>query len=390
MGEDVTMYKRKMKELEDNLLYKLTSTKGSLVDDVSLIEMLATTKEMAMEVSEKLVIAADTETKINTAREEFRPVAIRGSIVYFLIVEMSMVNIMYQTSLNQFLGLFDESMAKSVKSPITSKRINNIIEYLTYLVFRYTCRGLFEHHKLLFTLLMALKIDIRKGVIRPSEFQTFIKGGAALDLKSVQAKPCKWILDVTWLNLVQLQKLPEFRDILNQITRNEKQWKAWFDTEAPEEELIPDGYHASLQTFRRLLLIRSWCPDRIMPQARKYIASSLDKKYADAVILNLEEMHAGSTNRVPMVCLLSQGSDPTEQISSFAKKKNLDCRAISMGQGQEVHARRLINTLMQIGGWALLQNCHLGLDFMDELLEIVQTSENVHENFRCWITAEEH
>merc|ERR1711881_160259 len=36
--EDVTMYKRKMKELEDNLLYKLTSTKGSLVDDVSLIE----------------------------------------------------------------------------------------------------------------------------------------------------------------------------------------------------------------------------------------------------------------------------------------------------------------------------------------------------------------
>nr|XP_014353972.1 PREDICTED: dynein heavy chain 8, axonemal-like [Latimeria chalumnae] len=61
-----------------------------------------------------------------------------------------------------------------------------------------------------------------------------------------------------------------------------------------------------------------------------------------------------------------------------------------MGQGQEVHARRLIQMSMQQGGWVLLQNCHLGLGFMDELLETITTTESIQESFRVWITTEGH
>ena len=69
---------------------------------------------------------------------------------------------------------------RSEKSPIPAKRIQNIIEFLTYEVFKYSCRGLYENHKFLFTLLLALKIDIQGGKVKVQEFQTLIKGNEML------------------------------------------------------------------------------------------------------------------------------------------------------------------------------------------------------------------
>ncbi|KAF2975518.1 hypothetical protein EK904_012304, partial [Melospiza melodia maxima] len=388
--EQVTSNKRKMQELEDNLLCRLTSTEGSLVEDESLIEVLRITKSTAEEVSEKLNTAMETEVKINTAREEYRPVAGRGSILYFLIVEMSLVNVMYQTSLGQFLGIFDLSVERSRKSQIPAKRVVYIIEHLTYEVFKYTVRGLYENHRFLFTLLLALKIDLQAKKISQTEFETLIKGGASLDMNSVEAKPKKWILDTTWLNLVQLSSLYPFDQLLVQIVKNEKSWKAWFDEEAPEKSVIPDGYDSLLDQFHKLLLVRSWCPDHTVAQARHYIAESLGEKYAEGFILEMEEMWRESGCRTPLTCLLSVGSDPTENIERLAKSKNIPCCAISMGQGQEVHARHLLNQCMQDGGWLLLQNCHLGLEFLNELMDTITTKESVNEDFRTWITTEAH
>lgn len=56
-------------------------------------------------------------------------------------------------------------------------------------------------------------------------------------------------------------------------------------------------------------------------QARRYISESLGQQYAEGSVLDLDAMLAESNNRTPMVCLLSMGSDPPENIERLAKNK---------------------------------------------------------------------
>ncbi len=215
--ESVMENKRSMKNLEDSLLSKLSTSQGSLVDDEDLIRVLRETKVTSEEVKEKIKVSEETEKKITIARNEFRPIASRGSVLYFLVVEMAKINMMYQTSLKQFLNLFDNSIKNSTKTPIVDERIVNVLDRLNWEVWQYVQRSLFEKDRFLFTLLMALKIDLYEKTVTHEEFMVLIKGGASLDLSAVQPKPFRWISDVSWLNLVELSNLKRFQNIIIEV-----------------------------------------------------------------------------------------------------------------------------------------------------------------------------
>ena len=163
LQEEVTMNTKTLKNYEDLLLDQLANTEGSLLENVELIDVLSQIKIKSKEVNEKLKEAREKTIEINEKRENFRPVAARGAVLYFCIVEMTYVNWMYNTSLQQFLDLYDYGIDNSPKSNFIKDRVHNITQCLTYKTYRYINRGLFERDKVTFKLMMSTKILIKAG-----------------------------------------------------------------------------------------------------------------------------------------------------------------------------------------------------------------------------------
>ena len=398
LAEEINNNEKRRKNLEDRLLKQLSESTGNLIDDVTLIQTLQETQDASEEIKEKLTVAVETKRRIENACQEYRPVAIRGSVLYFLIVEMSLVNPMYQTSLPQFLELFDGAIRNSEKPSVTQKRIHAIVEYLTFSVFCYIVRGLFSRHKTLFVLLMACKIQMKDGKLDPVAFDVFLKGGASLSHHD-KPKPFTWISDKAWLNCVAVAEssTKTFKQLTELITRSERAWRDWMEKECCEGEPVPD-INDKLEPFDRLLLIRALREDRTMLAASNYVAAQLGKHFAEPQQLDLTKCVEECQGIIvkPIIFLLSQGSDPTSLIENgIAKKMKKKVHPISMGQGQEPAAHALVDEAIRSGDWVLLQNCHLGLPFLGQLedkLRVINQQQTVavHEEARVWITAEPH
>jgi dynein heavy chain len=374
LQEDVTGNTKILSELESSLLERLANAQGSLLDDVDLIDVLGTIKTKSQEVNEKLVESREKTIEISEKREQFRPVAARGSVLYFCVVEMIQINWMYNTSLYQFLELFDYGIEKSPKAPAVKDRVQNIIVAMTRKVYRYINRGLFERDKVTFKLMMAFKILIKAQLLTGADVGVFLKAGAGIDDRN---KKYNWMDQKVWLNIVALSKHKFgyehnffFKELPERIARLEKDWKKFFDENEPENAIIPD-YEDKITTdqnigmFLHLCLIRSVREDRTVLACNKFLRKVLGDEFTQPVTDQIAEIFEETMNNKPVLYLLSAGADPTNNIDEFAKKKKqYPTNKVSMGEEQEIPALNMLKLGQLTGKWLVLNNCHLSLEFM--------------------------
>jgi dynein heavy chain len=98
------------------------------------------------------------EVEINETRNLYISVAIRGSILYFVIADMGGVDPMYQNSLVYVKSLFNKAIEMSPQAKTIEERLEILINNITRTMYKNVSRGLFEKDKLIYSFLIVTSI----------------------------------------------------------------------------------------------------------------------------------------------------------------------------------------------------------------------------------------
>jgi len=402
-GEVVMMVatgKNKLVELEDLILFQLSTVTGSLIDNIEVCDTLTQSKITATEVEGQLAMAAETEIEIDTAREIYRPVAQRASHLYFVLVDLSKVDPMYQFSLDAYAALFEFSILNS-RLPgqgdiEAADRIKQLKDYHSLAVYRSTCRGLFGKHKLLFSLLICMKKlmeEAQPPKVNMAEYQFFLRGANILDRAGLRENPFPdWLEQAAWENLTELEKLPAFRGMCGTLEQSPRDWRAWYRAATPETKPLPGDWNNKLDDFQRMVVLRATRSDRVVQAATTFISMNTGPESVQPPVLDLSEVFVESTPLMPLIFVLSTGADPTNMLAQLAGEKEITFRSTALGQGQAPIAINLMEEGKKEGHWVFLANCHLMLSWLPSLEKIITkfADENPHPNFRLWLSSSPH
>uniref|UniRef100_A0A667HHJ3 Dynein axonemal heavy chain 17 n=1 Tax=Lynx canadensis TaxID=61383 RepID=A0A667HHJ3_LYNCA len=382
-------FKIVLKELEDSLLARLSAASGNFLGDTALVENLETTKHTASEIEEKVQEAKITEAKINEARENYRPAAERASLLYFILNDLNKINPIYQFSLKAFNMVFEKAIQKTAPAEEVKQRVINLTDEITYSVYMYTARGLFERDKLIFLAQVAFQVLSMKKELNPVELDFLLR----FPFKAGALSPVDFLQHQGWGGIKALSEMDEFKNLDSDIEGSAKRWKKLVESEAPEKEIFPKEWK-NKTALQKLCVLRCMRPDRMTYAVRNFVEEKMGSKFVEGRSVEFSKSYEESSPSTPIFFILSPGVDPLKDVEALGKKlgftiDNGKLHNVSLGQGQEVVAENALDVAAEMGHWVILQNIHLVARWLSTLDKKVERySTGSHEDYRVFISAE--
>ncbi|GIL64289.1 hypothetical protein Vafri_18269 [Volvox africanus] len=404
---------RQLAEIENRILAVMSTTEGNLLDDATAVGVLSEAKRLSNDISAKQAVAERTQAALDAARRRYRPVAEVAATVFFAIADLANVEGMYQYSLAWFIGLFVRSIqasaaesggggggggASSDGPADLGARLQSIERHFLYAAYCNVARSLFERHKLLLPFLLASRLAAHRGKLPPEQLKFLIQGGGAVAAAgtagNVHGAAPEGIPARAWAEVLALSTLPGglFTSLPTYIQQRVEQWTALVEASEPHSRPLPDPVDSMLGSFQRLLVIRCLRPDKLVPALEAWVVGELGTRFVSPPPLDLAAAFTESSSvAVPLLFVLSPGTDPWAALLRFAEEKEQagKLQVISLGKGQGPRAEAMIDAARRMGSWVLLQNCHLAPSWMPSLERIWEAirEENTDRKFRLWLTS---
>jgi len=381
---------KQLKEIEDKIL-ELLSADGDILESKELIETLEYSKKTSAVINKAMEEAKVTEQEIDEVRKSYKDYAFRAQLLFFCVSELSVIDPMYQFSLQWFQQLAGLGIDNSPQGDSQAERLQNLIDYFTFLIYQSVCRGLFEKHKLLLSFSLCTKIMNGEGRLNNQETR-FLMTGPTSEIKDGIANPNPdWISAKAWNEVLTLSRLPNFAGLDQAFERHLNDFKRVYDVAEADKEGLPGEWQERLKGIQRLCFLRTLRPDRLTAAVLHFVEGEMGQKFVEPPTFDIAVSFEDSTKMSPLIFVLSPGSDPVAEMLNFAEIMGMTSKleSISLGQGQGPKAARMIFSAQQTGGWVLLANCHLSISWLP-VLEVICEQMNPDETdntFRLWLTS---
>jgi dynein heavy chain len=385
-----------LSQLEDEILGLLANASGNILEDELLLETLQKSKVTSTNVTLRVAESVKVAAEVSVAREAYRKVASRGSVLYFCVSVLAETDPMYQYSLRYYQQLYQQRITHSQKSDNVEERINILINDITKEIFGNICRGLFDRHRLLFAFRTVVEILKTDNKIDNHEWRIFLTGSssdAELSQKDIESAP-EWIVDKNaWCQLLLLeQMLPKsMSGVSRLITQNSEVWRTWANE--ANNDLPPLPPNTFPRVLSSLLITRVLFKDRLVQVVTAFVRLHLGSFFVEPIPFDLDGCLRDSTAETPLIFVLSVGSNPMDYLTSSAKEqgKFRGMRVVSLGQGQGVIAEGAMISAARSGEWVCLENCHLAKSWLGRLNDILEKGilgdDAMHPEFRLWLTS---
>jgi dynein heavy chain len=396
-------YKIQLKDLEDQLLERLANAPQDILSDIPLIEGLEQTKQTATEIKDAVQKGKETEIGINQAREVYRIVATEASLLYFVMLQLSSINHMYQYSLDSFTMFFLKSLKEAGEASEKPQRVQNLQATLRWTIYKWVVRGLFEKDRLIFLTQLTFSL-LSQGLLgdecgfSPEVLRHILIGPKSMDEKS----PVSWINDNVWAGIKGLSTVEGFEKLPGDIEENAPRFLEWFQNFTPESEKLPgDWRELDKNPFKKLLVVRVLRLDRMTAALtnfiKEFVPRGKDFVECDSQLNSLQVIESSfedSNPNIPLYFILSPGADVVSDVDKLALKcgkvKGIDYHNISLGQGQDVIASERLEAGNRQGHWVFLNNVHLmprWLVVLEKKMDMYAI-QGTHEGFRIMLSSD--
>ncbi|KAK3828336.1 MAG: dynein heavy chain [Benniella sp.] len=385
-------FKVKLRHLEKSLLQALNESKGNILDDDNVIGTLEKLKKEAAEVTLKVQETDGVMQDVEQTTAVYSPLAHMCSSIFFIMEQLNQLHHFYQFSLDFFSDIFNYVLHENPALAAVKdydQRLAILTRDLFIVSYKRASLALLNDDRITFAMLLSqIKVRGSPSQLDEAEYDFFLSKDTHLQ-GEIKAELTE---DQRNERIQEFSKIAVFKHLVAHIDTNPDVWTKFWSDSMPELH-VPMFWDASdipaINEFRKLLLIKCFRPDRILPQTSKYIDLVFTPNFVGSAELDFgklvkEEVKANT----PISLCAVPGHDAAYRVDNLAQEQGIRVASVAMGSPEGFGlADQAIATATKTGSWVLLKNVHLALSWLGQLDKRLH-SLKAHPNFRLFLTME--